>query len=79
MRALTDKQKYLQIIGQLEKSREDLTRDKKAMLVDLVAQRQDISDALAAIDARDISKARKILADALAYREKNRTPRKNKS
>lgn len=72
---MTEKQKYLQAIGRLEKSRDDLTKDKREMLIDLVAQRQDIADALQAIDDRDISKARKILADALAYREKNRKQR----
>lgn len=66
-------------VGQQTHTIIKMTKQRREMQADLVRQREDMADAIAAIDRGEISRAREILQEALNYRERTREPRKVKT
>lgn len=79
VQGLNKEQRLRQEAGQLRHSLLKLNQDKKQMQADLVAQREDMTKAIEALDRGNVREAREILMSSLAYRERTREPRKNRN
>lgn len=73
---MNEVQRYRNAVGQLTKSNHDLIAQRADMQADLRRQRQDMADALAALDRGEVRLAREVLVDGIAAWERKRAPRK---
>ena len=69
-------QRLINQVGQLTHTVQRLTDQRKEMHSDLSWQRQDMKDAIAALEAGSVKDALAILRDALDRRERTREKRK---
>lgn len=63
-------------LGQLTHKVHQMIEDRRKMHADLVAQRADMTTAVNLLEMGCVRDAILVLKDALAYRERNREPRK---
>ena len=63
-------------VGQLTHKIHAMIRQREEMQADLIRQREDMKVALNLIEMGTIKDAAQVLRDALAWRERNREPRK---
>lgn len=73
---LTKEQRLRQERAQHMRRADALAADRREMQADLIRQRDDMTAAIAAIDAGRIADARALLAEGLAYRLRTRKKRK---
>lgn len=64
-------------LGQLTHKVHQMIEDRRKMHSDLVAQRADMTTAINLLDRGCTRDAIQVLKDSIAYRERNREPRKN--
>jgi hypothetical protein len=76
---MSEIQRYRNAVGQLTKANHDLVMQRVDMQADLRRQRQDMQDAMAALDRGEIRLARELLAEGLAAWERKRAPRKGRA
>lgn len=75
MTDLTKEQRLRQERAQHMRRADALAEDRREMQADLIRQRDDMTAAIAALDAGRIADARAVLAEGLAYRLRTRKPR----
>ena len=63
-------------VGQLTHKIHQMIEDRRKMHADLVAQRADMTTALNLLELGTVRDAIQVLKDSLAYRNRNREPRK---
>lgn len=73
---MSEVQRYRNAVGQLTRANHALVDQRVDMQADLRRQRQDMADALAALDRGEVRLARELLADGIAAWERKRAPRK---
>ena len=76
---MSEIQRYRNAVGQLTKANHDLVTQRVDMQADLRRQRQDMQDAIAALDRGEIRLARELLAEGIAAWERKRAPRKGRA
>lgn len=73
----TPKEQHLRNqVGQLTHRVQSLLEQRREMQADLIRQREDMSAALAALNAGSVREAFEVLSEALAYRERTRPQRR---
>lgn len=76
---MSEIQRYRNAVGQLTKANHDLVMQRVDMQADLRRQRQDMQDAIAALDRGETRLARELLAEGIAAWERKRAPRKGRA
>ena len=64
-------------LGKLTHRIQEMIDERRKMHADLVAQRADMTTAINLLDRGCTRDAIQVLKDSIAYRERNREPRKN--
>lgn len=76
---MSEVQRMRNAVGQLTKANHDMIEQRRDMQADLRRQRQDMQDAIAALDRGEVRLARELLAEGLAAWERKRAPRKGRA
>jgi hypothetical protein len=76
---MTEREQHLRNeVGQLTHKMHRMIKQREEMQADLIRQRDDMQDALTALEEGRVRDAIQVLRDALSYRERTREPRKTR-
>jgi hypothetical protein len=76
----TAREQYLRNeVGQLTHKMHSMAKQRAEMQADLIRQRDDMQQAISLLEAGRVRDAVEVLRDGLAYRERNREPRRVRS